>query len=202
MRLQRVLAMAAALFAASLPNSAWAQSAADLSVSIVGRPDPVRNNEALTWTITVTNLGPAQASDVQLEIPVGSDSQPFSAATTQGTCAPNLDGGSVDFSLGTIAPEGHVIATVVFQVFGGDADFLGATVSSTTEDPNPRNNEARGSVGIVGTAPFREFSGSFCPPVGGVATGGGGTAADSAPWLAPALLAVALLVAAGMLVRR
>jgi uncharacterized repeat protein (TIGR01451 family) len=202
MRLVKPLTFAAALLAISVPSAASAQSTADLSVSIVGSPDPVRTNASLTWTITVTNLGPAQASGVQLVFPLGSDGQPFSATTTQGTCAPNSDRGSFDFSLGSIAPGGQVTATVVVQVFGGDSHFQGVSAASTTEDPNQRNNSARGSVSIGGTAPFRELSGVFCPPIGGVATGGGGTADGSQAWLMTVLLAVGLLASATLLVRR
>jgi uncharacterized repeat protein (TIGR01451 family) len=203
MRLLKKLALAAVLLATFVPGAASAQATADLSVSIVGSPDPVRRNAALTWTITVRNLGPAQASGVQLETPIGSDSQPVSATTTQGTCARSADGLSLDFSLGSIAPGEEVTATVVYQAFGGDSDFLGVTVSSTTEDPNPRNNSAEGTVSIAGTAPLRDLSGTFCPPIGGVATGGGGTTAHSQVGLTTALLlTVGLLASTAILVRR
>jgi uncharacterized repeat protein (TIGR01451 family) len=206
MRLLKKLALAGVFLAASIPGAASAQSTADLSVSIVGRPDPVRNGETVTWTITVTNLGPAQASGAQLVASYGSDSQPLSATTTQGACAPNPDGGSIDFSLGSIAPGAQVTATVVSQVFGGDGDSLPVEASSITEDPRLGNNSATGSVSVVGGSQFRErelSGGTFCPPIGGVATGGGGTAAHSQAWLTTVLLsAVGLLASAAILVRR
>lgn len=202
MRVLKALAAAAALLAMSLPGVASAQTTVDLSVSIVGRPDPVVSGRAVTWTITVRNLGPGQATGVLLEAVYGSDAFPVSATTTQGTCAPAA--GSIDFSLGTISPGGEATATLVMQAFFGDGGFLEVTASSTTNDPNLRDNNASGRVGVIsGSNQPNELGGTFCPPSGGVATGGGGTAAGSQPWFPTfALLAAALLAAAVMRVRR
>jgi uncharacterized repeat protein (TIGR01451 family) len=203
MRLLKTLALAAAIIATSISGAASAQSTADLSVSVVGSPDPVARNDPVTWTISVRNLGPGQATGVRLQASYGSDSSPVSATTTQGTCS-HTTGGIVDFSMGTISPGGVVTATAVMQSFGGDGDALRVTASSTTNDPNMKNNSAVGRVDIFGESPFRELSGTFCPPSGGVATGGGGTAADSQAWLATfGLLTLAgLAVAAVKRVRR
>ena len=203
MRLLKTLAMAAAFLVTSFPAPASAQSTADLSVSIVGHPDPVVRGRPITWTITVRNLGPEQATGVLLQAFYGSDGVPFSATTTQGTCAPG--GGSVDFSMGSIAPGGEATATVHIQAFGGDGGSLGVEVSSSANDPNRGNNTARGSVEITpGSSSVDQLSGILCPPSGGVATGGGGTAARSqAPLASFGLLAMAgLMAAVVLLVRR
>ena len=200
MRLLKILATTATLLATSFPvaASAQSQSAADLSVSIVGSPDPVVRGRTITWTIIVRNLGPGEATGVRLAAEYGSDGSPFSATTTQGSCA--LGGGFVDFSMGSISPGGQATATVSIQAFGGDGGFLGPTVSSTTNDPNKGNNSATGRVEIIPGPPSSELGGTFCPPSGGVATGGGGTADESQPGLpAFGLLAVAVLVAAAVL---
>jgi len=198
MRLLKTLAMAAAFLVTSFPAPASAQSTADLSVSIVGHPDPVVRGRPITWTITVRNLGPEQATGVLLQAFYGSDGSPFSATTTQGTCA--FGGGSVDFSMGSIAPGGEATATVDIQAFGGDGGFLGVEVSSAANDPNRGNNTATGRVEIIPGSPSDELSGILCPPSGGVATGGGGTAADSPTPLASfGLLATAGLMAAVIL---
>jgi uncharacterized repeat protein (TIGR01451 family) len=203
MRLLKGLAAAAAILATSLPGAASAQSTADLSVSVVGSPNPVGQNEDITWTITVKNFGPEQASGVMLEAEYGSDAAPVSATTTQGTCSDT--GGIVNYSLGSIAPGAQVTATFVMQTFRGDGDFLGVSVSSHTEDPNLRNNRASATVRVIsGSEVSRGARRFICPPVGGVATGGGGTAAGSQAWLATfGLLTMAgLVVAAVMRVRR
>jgi len=188
----------AAILATSLPGAASAQTTADLSVSLVGRPDPVIKHEAITWVITVRNLGPGPATGVFLESPTGSDEQPFAATTTQGTCLQT--GASIEFSLGTIDPGGEATATVSIQAFGGDSESHGVTVSSTTEDPNLRNNSASDRVDVISEAPLRTLEGTFCPPIGGVATGAGGTAAGSQAWLATfGLLAMTGVVAAAVI---
>jgi uncharacterized repeat protein (TIGR01451 family) len=198
MGLMKAVAVAAGILALSLPGPASAQATADLTVRVVGSPDPVRQNGVITFTITVTNLGPAQATNVALEASYGSDAQAVSATTTQGTCTPA--GGFVDFSLGSIAPGGQVTTTVDVQTFRGDGDTLTGEVSSSSDDPNQFNDTASGSVSVEGKSPFRELSGSFCPPIGGVATGGGGTADRSEGWLTTfGMFAFASLVTAGVL---
>jgi uncharacterized repeat protein (TIGR01451 family) len=192
MRLLKAVAMAAAILAVVVPGAASQESTADLSVSVVGSPNPVGKNEVITWTITVTNNGPAEATGVVLEAFYGSDAAAVSATTSQGTCAPR--GGFVEYSLGNIAPGGQVTATFVMQTFRGDGDVVVVEVSSTTEDPNLGNNRARAEVRVADGSGFRDVdSGAFCPPSGGVATGGGGTAAGSQLWLPIALLAMAVL---------
>ncbi len=202
MRLLKTLATAAAILAMSFPAPASAQSTADLSVSLVGAPDPVVRGKTITWTITVKNLGPGEATGVMLAAAYGSDGAPVSATTTQGACT--LTGESVDFSLGKIGRGGEATATVTMQAFGGDGGFLGVEASSTTDDPSLRNNSAVGRIEIIPGPPTNELGGSFCPPSGGVATGGGGTSAGSQAALATfGLLAMAGLVAAAVLrVRR
>jgi len=200
MRLLKTLATTATLLATSFPvaASAQSQSAADLSVSIVGSPDPVVRSRTITWTITVRNLGPGQATGVMLAASYGSDGAPYSATTTQGSCALTQD--AVDFSLGSISPGGEATATVGIQAFGGDGGALHARVSSTTNDPSMGNNEALGRVEITNGPPSGELGGTFCPPSGGVATGGGGTADGSQAGLATfRFLAMAVLGAVAVL---
>jgi uncharacterized protein DUF11 len=176
MRILKALVVGAGvLVSAVLPTTALAASTADLSVAVSGDPDPVSPGETITWTITVRNLGPAEAAGVQLVARYGSDAQGISAKTGQGTCT-HL-GGEVDFSLGTIPSGGSVVATVVTLGFGGDGGRMSVTVSSTTKDPVGGNNSAEGRVEFEPGPPSSGPPvGTFCAPVGGVGTGGGGTA--------------------------
>ena len=87
MRLLKALAVAAVIIATSIPGMASGAWKADLSVSVVGSPNPVVGSKDITWTINVTNLGPGQATGVQLEVFYGSDASALSATTTQGTCS-------------------------------------------------------------------------------------------------------------------
>jgi len=200
MRLLKTLTMVATILATSFPVPASAQSAADLSLSIAGHPDPVVNSQTVTWTITVRNLGPDQATGVLLEASYGSDAFPVSATSTQGTCAPSGGEGIVDFTLGKINPGGEVTATLVMQAFVGDGGLISLRASSNSSDPNLSNNSAEGRVEVLPGPRTDELGGTFCPPSGGVATGGGGTAAGATGGLAAfALLAMAGLLAAAIL---
>ena len=111
-----VFAVTGALAVALLPSSATARSespSADLQVSIVDAPDPVRYVDAsrfdlgpeYTYTITVTNAGPDPAAGTTADFVIGNPGavrdiyghpnpflqgiyrDPGSFTTTQGTCA-------------------------------------------------------------------------------------------------------------------
>lgn len=201
MRILRAPAITAAILIwISLRGTASAASTADLSVSIIGRPNPVVLGHTVTWTITVKNLGPGVAQGVLLDAFYGSDASVISMTTTQGTCPDTGVGGIVRFSMGSILPGRTVIATVATQDFGGDGSALSVRVRSTSKDPNLKNNLAIGRVRVI-PGPFLPglTPGSFCAPSGGVRTGGGGTAAGSSAWLATlGLLAMAGIMAAAL----
>ena len=183
------------IFGAAIPGSASAASAADLSVGVRGQPDPAAIGSAITWTITVRNIGPGTAAGVKLAAGYGSDAGAVSAKTTQGTCVHS--GGSVDFSLGSILDGGVVTATVVTSNFGGDGGTLRVSVSSTTQDPHESNNSAVGRVTTISGQATNPPVGTFCAPGGGIGTGAGGTANGSLAWLVTVGLLVAAVLLAG-----
>jgi hypothetical protein len=197
MRLVKTLCAAGTLLLFALfPALASAAPAADLSVAMSGRPDPVIIHGVVTWTITVRNLGPGDASRVQLVVHYGSDANAVSADTSQGTCVHT--GGFVTFSMGTLPSGGTATATFLDIDFGGDGGRLWATVSSTTSDPVAANNSADERVTTIRVSPpppVTASAGAFCPPSGGVDTGRGGAARGSIA----GLVTVALLGAAGLM---
>jgi fermentation-respiration switch protein FrsA (DUF1100 family) len=203
MRVLRALAIAGAiLLPGAVPTEALAASTADLSVSVSGEPDPVGPGEATTWTITVRNLGPGEATGVRLFAGWGSDAVGISATTAQGTCT--MIGGRITFSLGTIPNGESVIATVQTIGFGGDGPRISVSVESTSNDPVEGNNSARGEVDFEPGPPSSPPPvGTFCAPVGGVSTGGGGTAGSLGRLATLLLLAIAgLLAVAGRRAKR
>ncbi len=119
-------------------------AAADVSIAKDDAPDPVVAGEPLTWTLTIDNTGPSVAEAVVVTdlLPPGV-SLVTAAADNGGTCDPN-----VVCTLGDVGAGGQVIVTVDVLV---DADFFTAgntspisntaTVSATTADPNPLDNE-------------------------------------------------------------
>ena len=115
-------------------------SDADLALTKTASPDPVDVGQSLTYTVTVTNAGPAEASGVTLTA-VLTGGQTFSTATpTQGSCGESL--GTVTCDLGTVAAS--ATSTVTIVVTPSKAGLLGNTadVSSNANDPFATNNSA------------------------------------------------------------
>ena len=60
---------------------------ADLAVTKTGLPDPVLVGSNLTYTVTVTNNGPNNASNVMVTDTLPANVTFVSATPSQGTCA-------------------------------------------------------------------------------------------------------------------
>jgi uncharacterized repeat protein (TIGR01451 family) len=129
---------------------------ADLSVNVSG-PSTMSEGASATYTITVTNTGPSDASAVSLTDTLGSLLNFNSATTSQGTFSQSA--GVVTFSLGTVAANGTVTATVTAQALEDGSTSNVAAVSSTTSDPNPANNSASVTSSI--TEPAINVSGAI-----------------------------------------
>jgi uncharacterized repeat protein (TIGR01451 family) len=126
---------------------------ADLSVTKVDTPDPVTAGANLTYTITVNNAGPSNATSVSLSdtLPAGTTfvSLPAVAGwscTTGATIScsnPSMAVGSAVFTLtvavGPSVPAGTVLSNT-------------ATVSATTTDPTPGNNSATATTKVNAAA--------------------------------------------------
>ena len=65
----------------------------------------------ITWTVTVTNNGPSEASAVTLADPLPAGTTFVAATPAQGTCA--LDGTTVRCELGALPPQGATQVTIV-----------------------------------------------------------------------------------------
>jgi uncharacterized repeat protein (TIGR01451 family) len=137
---------------------------ADLSVTVSG-PSSANEGDSVTYTLTVSNAGPATATGVTLTDTLGSLLNFQSATTSQGTFT--VSGGVVTFSLGTIASGGSATATVTAQANEDGSTSDSATVSSSSPDPNPGNNNASVTTAlsepaiIVSGSPFTTRSSSF-----------------------------------------
>jgi uncharacterized repeat protein (TIGR01451 family) len=122
-------------------------SSADLSITKTGPTSAVRG-EDVTYTITVTNNGPAGAANVQV-----SDSTPpgLTFVSNSGDC-------TVAFPcpLGSLGAGATRTVTATFLV---PEDYAGpnplqsvASVSGTTTDPDPSNNSATATTTLRGLA--------------------------------------------------
>src|SRR6266699_2287243 len=128
------------------------QRRADLSITKTDSPDPVNAGGTVTYTLTVHNGGPSDASGVKVQdtLPASNASNPRSCQVT-GTVDCSLEtqygaytGGS-DISLGTMLAGGadKVVKVRVDVPSGATAGATitdSASVSASETDPNTLNN--------------------------------------------------------------
>lgn len=138
---------------------------ADLSVTATVAPDPVTAGENLTFTITVSNAGPAAASNVTLTDTLPAGATLVSATASQGTCG---GGSPVTCSLGGIASGAIATVSLVVTPTQTGTASLTTSVAATENDPNPANN----TVTIAATVNAANTSGGGNN--GGGNNGGGG----------------------------
>ena len=114
--------------------------AADLSVTKTDSPDPVLKGGTLTYTIVVTNQGPASAAAVQLTDVLSTSVRFVSVTSTAGSCS-QLDG-TVNCALGDIPSGGSVTVTINVSARRTGTATNTAQVSSQSPDPDAANNTA------------------------------------------------------------
>ncbi len=116
---------------------------ADLALALTAAPDPAVAGAPLTYTFTLTNFGPSDASGVTLTdtLPPG---MTFLAATPAGACSENA--GSVTCALGDL-PAGQS-AQIHIQTSSATAGVFhhSAWVTSTIFDPDMANNAAAADI--------------------------------------------------------
>ena len=120
-----------------------ASPAADLSVQIAESADPATPGQALTYTVTITNLGPSPASAVTLadtwSTTVPGGVQLLSFGATQGQCAQTVDR-SIDCQLGELASGATATVTIRLRPRGVGSVSDHAQVSAAEFDPDTTNN--------------------------------------------------------------
>ncbi len=113
---------------------------ADLSLAISDAPDPVAIGQALTYSITASNNGPSQASDVTVTDSLGAGINFEFADPSQGDC----DGTStVTCTLGGIGSGASATVSIRVRPSGAGIIVNGATVTGREVDPTLSNNFAQ-----------------------------------------------------------
>lgn len=128
------------------------QSVADLVVSVSDSPDPVLVCNFLSWEITVTNLGPSCADDVEIlnSLPAGvafDDADPG--------CVDSL--GTQTCSIGSLDPgesETVTITGLVSRSLKGAVIVDQTSVSTSTTDSNLANNALATSTDVKLRDPY------------------------------------------------
>jgi uncharacterized repeat protein (TIGR01451 family) len=115
---------------------------ADLSLTKLDDPDPVHSGEIVTYTLSVTILGPSNASGVVL-----TDNLPVEAAYNDGLSSPECSSSVTDVVtcvLGTIASGNSRQVTIKAVLTRSTIGLVTnqASVSATTSDPFMDNNTA------------------------------------------------------------
>jgi len=114
-------------------------NSADMAIVKTATPSPtVPDGDTLTYSLAITNNGPASATNVTVTDPLPSAVTYLSTTTTAGTCS-EADG-TVTCLLGTMA--NGATATVTILTLAGTPSVISntATVSADQVDSNPNNN--------------------------------------------------------------
>ncbi len=125
---------------------------ADLAVLVTDSPDPVQTNSTFTYTIGVTNFGPATATAITLTNVLPSAASFVSVA---GPGVYTLNGNEVRGTLGDLAAGAGTVVniTMTAQNMTGQLTFT-TTVASGTADPNALNNLASIKTTVVDSVPL------------------------------------------------
>jgi|GEM_PF-2804644 len=124
---------------------------ADLAVTKTDSPDPVTAGNNITYTVTVTNNGPGDATNVTLIDQLDVDTTFVSVDQSQGTCSHTS--GVVSCQLDTIANAANAVVTIIVQTDGQIE--MQTTVSNTADvtavenDPNSTDNTASEQTTVI-----------------------------------------------------
>jgi len=136
-------------------------NSADMAIVKTAAPNPVSQGDNLTYTLAVTNNGPASATNVTVMDTLPTAVTYVSATTTAGTCSEA--GGTVTCLLGTMANAGTATVTILTVAGTPGTASNTATVSADQTDPNPGNNSSTQTETIAAptSVQLQSFSGRF-----------------------------------------
>jgi uncharacterized repeat protein (TIGR01451 family) len=160
-RLLAALVFSAAPFVAAAALAKPEEPLADLVVTNVDGPDPVLVGRPLTYTVTVTNRGPAPASAVRLVDSVPSSLVVDRVVPSQGTCVAS----TLACELGGVAPG--AVVTVQIRVRPSETGRVEATATATgaETDVSPADNSATTLTTVVSLTrppPGPKVTGAVC----------------------------------------
>lgn len=124
-------------FAAELRN--------DVSVRLTAVPDPVEVGELLTYSIAVSNSGPAEATGVVLTQQLPAGAVVVEAVSTQGT--PSVSGTLMTCPIGTLGAGAVVTVTVTVRpTLDGLLRSTATAVSESGDTFEPNNTASLGTI--------------------------------------------------------
>lgn len=165
-------------------NSATSQTpvsqSADVLITKGASPTVLKAGGDVTFTLTVTNVGPSEASNIEINDPLPSGLEVKSITPSQGTCTGTTTIVCAIGTLGATAPTNTATVTIVVRVpFSFPVGVMTnvATVSASTPDPNTGNNSATRNVTVnpppgakINTISVKATSPNFCIGEGKILT--------------------------------
>lgn len=133
-----------------LITDANSPSGADLRVTVSDTPDPVAVNTNLTYSLVVTNSGPAAAAGVKLSTTLPAGVTFVSATASQGSCSGTS---TVTCQLTALANGVTATVTIVVMPTATGGVSLTATTSSDETDPTSDNNSATAVTTVSASVP-------------------------------------------------
>jgi len=131
---------------ASTSNLVTARTNADLAIVKTDSPDPVGVGQFITYRLTVTNNGPAIATNVTINDPLPAQVNFISANTSIGACS---GGATINCSLGTLEVGNSQFVDVIVQANTTGTVTNTATVSGIETDPVPANNSSTANTTVL-----------------------------------------------------
>ena len=133
-------------------------TSADLFISKVDSPDPVIVGNNLTYTITVTNNGPLDATGVTLNDTLPAGVTFVSAPATQGMCSESA--GTVTCTFGNVINGATATVTIVVTATAVGQISNTASVTGTETDPDTGNTTVTLTATLGAGASFKEWGGA------------------------------------------
>jgi trimeric autotransporter adhesin len=121
---------------------------ADLGVSLAASGGTGTGTNT-TYTATVSNAGPAAATNVALTATLPANGVLVSITPSAGTCSATA---AISCDLGSISRNASVSVSIVVQQLESGSATLTAQVTGSETDPNAANNSASTSVQVSGSA--------------------------------------------------
>jgi uncharacterized repeat protein (TIGR01451 family) len=141
--------------------------AADLTISQTVAPEEALVGDNLSYTVLVTNNGPAIASGVEMTDSLPAEVSLIAATPSQGDFSQN--GKTLQFNLGGLAVGAIASVTIVVKAESPGTISNTASVSATEPDPNAANNVS--TLGVTVSEPPPPASSGCGAGVGSSAVG-------------------------------
>jgi len=136
---------------ASTSNLVVSRTSADVGIVKTDSPDPVGVGQLITYRLTVTNNGPAIATNVTVSDPLPSTVDLVSVNPSIGSCVNNLPTTptTITCSLGTLPVGNSQFVNVIVQANTAGTVNNTATVTRTETDSVPANDSSTATTTVL-----------------------------------------------------